>query len=328
MKTSHWILSGILLVLALSVATVAFWASQRSHPQLVRVGVLQLTDVDVATYEGFRAGMEERGYREGETISYVYHGPAQQAARLGPMIDTLLDSEVDLIFVSSTPATQAVKHAIADTSIPAVFAPVNDPVKAGVVDSLTAPGGNLTGIRLPIGDTLRMEKLLQLIPTMKVVWLPYSAADASANESLAQAQQAADLLGLELRTAPLQTPAEIDPLLQSIPEDIDAIYLPRDSTIESRIEDFVTVSRDRRLPLCTPSLTQVEAGALVSYGFVHPEIGRQAARLAAQILRGIPAGELPVETAQNYLAINLRTARDIGVEIPPEMLRQADILVR
>jgi putative ABC transport system substrate-binding protein len=318
----------VILLALLTLAGVVYWAGQGNIQGPIRIGVLQLTDVDTATFEGFRAGMTELGYRDGEHITYLHPGPALHTARLAPMIEALLAAPVDMIFVASTPATQAVQRATAGSAMPVVFAPVNDPVKAGVVASIKAPGSNLTGVRLPVGDALRLEKLLRLLPQIRVIWLPYSAADASANESLLQAREAAALLQVELRLQPLHDPGEIDAALASIPADVDAVYLPRDSTIEARIDDLVSVARTRRLPLCAPSLTQVEAGALISYGFVHREIGRQAARLADQVLRGIPPGELPVETAQNYLAINVQTAREIGVEIPVDMLRQADILVR
>jgi putative ABC transport system substrate-binding protein len=328
MQKASWLRLGVLLLMILAAISAAYWVAVGGGQRPVRIGVLQLTDVDTATFDGFRAGMAELGYAEGTRITYLYQGPAMHMERLEPMIDTLLKAPVDLIYVASTPATQAVQRATAGTGISVVFAPVNDPVKAGIVTSLKMPGGNLTGIRLPVGDALRLAKLTRLVPQIRVIWLPYSANDASAKESLAQASDAAALLKVELRPHPLHDPGEIDEALASIPADVDAIYLPRDSTIESRIKDIVEVAHARRLPLCAPSLTQVEAGALVSYGFVHREIGRQAARLADQVLRGIPPGELPVESARNYLAINLQTAREIGVEIPGDMLRQADILVR
>lgn len=326
MKNTSWLWIGVVLVALLALAVAVYWGPRHSERPPFKVGVLHLTDVDIATFEGFRHGLAELGYVEGTDITFLYEGPALHTERLAPMIETLLRQQVDLIYVASTPATQAVQQAT--RTIPVVFAPVNDPVKAGIVASIKAPGGNLTGIRLPVGDALRLERLQRVVPSARVIWLPYSASDASANESLAQAREAAAQLKLELRPLPLRGPAEIDAALAAVPPDIDAIYLPRDSTMESRISDFVAVARARRLPLCAPSLTQVEAGALISYGFVHREIGRQAARLADQVLRGVPPGELPVETAQNYLAINLHTARDIGVEIPFDMLRQADILLR
>lgn len=326
MQKVSWLWLAIVLVVLLALTATGYWSAQHSERPPFKVGVLHLTDVDTATFEGLRYGLAELGYVEGRDITFLYEGPALHPERLAPMIATLLRQQVDLIYVASTPATQAVKQAT--RTIPVVFAPVNDPVKAGIVASLKAPGGNLTGIRLPVGDALRLERLQRAVPSARVIWLPYSANDASANESLAQARDAAGLLQLELRPLPLHSPAEIDAALAAVPPDIDAIYLPRDSTIESRIADFVAVAQARRLPLCAPSLTQVEAGALISYGFVHREIGRQAARLADQVLRGIPPGELPVETAQNYLAINLHTAREISIEIPVDMLRQADILVR
>ncbi len=292
------------------------------------IGVVQLTPVDTTTLQGFKQGMEELGYREGKDVVYLEAAPAGTIDLLEALIRHHLTAQPSLFFVSSTPATLAVKKLVGNSGIPVVFAPVNDPVGAGIVASLKAPGGNITGIRLPAGDDLRLEWLTRIAPAVKRVYLPYNPADPSALASLELVRQAAAALGIELLTEKIRSGEAVSPALAALPANIDAIFLPRDSTIESRIDDFTAAALKRRLPLCAPSLLQVEAGALFSYGFVHRQIGHQAARLADQILRGASPASLPVETAESQLAINLLTARAIGLSIPGEILRQAEYVIR
>ena len=117
-------------------------------------------------------------------------------------------------------------------------------------------------------------------------------------------------------------------MLNNIPEDIDAIFLVPDSTVNARLADVLAVAYDRKLPVSGPSTAQVEEGALTTYGFIHHEVGAQAARMAHHILEGAAPGELPVEIAELYLAVNLQAADAIGLEIPHEILQQAEIIIR
>jgi len=328
MARKTWI---FLFLLAASLAAGGFWLSPGTRDAARKpwlISVIQLTAVDAQTLKGFKEGMAALGYREGKDVTYLYNGPAGTIDNLEPMIRQNLAKKPDLIFVSSTPATLAVKKAVAGTSIPVVFAPVNDPVAAGIVASLKAPGGQLTGIRLPLGDDLRLEWLTRIAPKAKHVYLPYNTADKSALTSLALVRQAAPALGITLLPQAIHAPDEVPAALAALPRETDAIFLPRDSTVESRIQDFVALSLQRRLPLCAPSLLQTEAGALFSYGFSHRQIGHQAARLAVQILHGTPTADLPVETADSQLAINLRTAGAIGLNVPSDILLQAEVVLR
>jgi putative ABC transport system substrate-binding protein len=314
--------SALLLVLAV-------WWSGRPAPRvpMTTIGIVQLTTVDAATVEGFKAHLAELGYREGRNVRYRYPGPAGSIERLAPIIADHLAAGVDLLLVSSTPAAVAAQAATAHTAVPVVFAPVNDPVKAGVVTGLQSPGGNLTGVRLPQGDAIRLQWLVKLAPQVRKILFPHNPNDPSALESLRQIQAVSAALGITLMTQPLPTAEAMEAALRAPPQ-VDAILLPRDSSVEARIADYVALARERKIPLCAPSLTQVHAGALVSYGFVHYAIGRQAARMAHQILSGTPPGDLPVETALSSLAINLRTAQTIGLSVPPQILRSAHTIVR
>lgn len=322
----------VLAVVLLVVAAVLVygWISRphEAAPRLRTIGIVQLTAVDAATVEGFKSGMTALGYQEGRDIRYHYPAPAGSIERLAPILAAHLAADVDLLFVSSTPAAQAAQRATAGKAVPVVFAPVNDPVRAGIVASLQAPGGNLTGVRLPRGDALRLQWLLRLAPGVRRIVFPHNSRDPSALESLRQIQAVSGPLGVELLPQAIPEPAAIAGSLRELPAGVDAILLPRDSSVEAHIAEYVALALERKLPLCAPSLTQVEAGALLSYGFVHYEIGRQAAHLADQVLRGVPPADLPVETAHSYLAVNLKTAQAIGLRVPDDVLRQAHRLVR
>lgn len=319
----------LLVPLALALAAVALRPRQPEPAAPRRIALVQLTVVDNETVAGFKEAMTTLGYREGGEVDYLSSGPVGSIDRLDEVIGAHLQASPALIFVSSTPAAQAVKRLTeARHAPPVVFAPVNDPLDAGIVPDLRHPGGHITGIRLPTGDDLRLQWLRRLAPGVKRVYLPYTADDKSALSSLEQASFAAEKLGLTLLPQPVPGAADIAGVIEAMPRDADAIFLPRDSRIGAGIADFVALAERRRLPISTPSLQQTRAGALFSYGFVHREIGQQAAQLADQILKGAPAGDLPVEMAENRLAINLATAERLGLAIPDELLLQAEYVIR
>lgn len=321
----------LLLALALALALVAVFQpmAPRTEKAVPRtIAIVQLTEVDDATVAGFRDGMAARGYREGVDVVYANPGAVGSPDKLEEAIRKLLQKNPDLFLVSSTPATLAVKRLTeARRWPPVVFAPVNDPLGAGVVENLSHPGGHITGVRLPTGDDLRMKWLLRIAPGVKRVYLPYSADDKSALVSLEKARQAAEMFGVTLLPRALAQ-EDIATAAAAIPREADAVFLPRDSRIEARIEAFVAQAEKRRLPLSAPSLAQVRAGALFSYGYVHQDTGGQAARLADQIFKGTAPGDLPVEMAENQLAINLAAAGRIGIAVPDEILHQAEYLIR
>lgn len=300
---------------------------RKAAPRIV--ALVQLTAVDTHTVAGFKEGMARLGHRENSEIVYLTTGPVGHIDKLETVIQSHLTKHPDLIFVSSTPATQAVKRLTElKRHPPVVFAPVNDPLAAGIVTDLRHPGGHITGIRLPTGDDVRLQWLLRIAPRAKRIYLPYSADDKSALTSLRQATEAAAALGVTLLPQPVPAEGGTAAAIAAMPAKADAIFLPRDSRIEAGIEMIVAEARKRRLPISAPSLMQVQAGALFSYGFVHKDIGQQAARLADQIFRGVSPGDLPVEMAENRLAINLVAAKEIGIAIPDDIIVQAEYVIR
>lgn len=291
------------------------------------IALISLTEVDNQTFDGFRAGMAEHGYRVGETVEYVDLGPAGYGDAVAPIVRAHLALGIDLLVTASTPVTRIAAPLAREKNVPVVFAPVNDPVAAGIVPNLRHPGGNVTGIRLPAGDDLRMQYLTLVAPMAKRVLLPFNPDDASSQRSADMAQTAAGQMGVTIDARPVRSTGDILALFANLPADIDAVFLPRDSMIEAQMPTLAEAMRELRLPVSAPGIAQVHQGALLSYGFVHAEIGRRAARLADRILHGIPAGDLPIESAENHLAINLATARAIGLRIPSDILAQADAVI-
>lgn len=321
-KTAYIALLLILFVIAYQTF-VGLTEKKRTHT----IGFISLTKVDQQTFQGFTEAMKEYGYIENSNIIYLNDGPAEKIENLHVMVDNQIKKGVDLFFVSSTPATLAVQNATLNRSIPVVFCPVNDPVASGVVASLEYPGGNITGIKLPSGEQERFKWFLRIVPSAKRVLIPYTPGDKSSEFSRLESFYAAEASAVEIIEVPVLNETMLATLLEKNQKNVDALFLPRDSSIESYTPQFVAFANENRLPLSVPSLQQVEQGALFTYGFIHTDMGRQAARLADAILKGTEPSSLPVETAKNHLVINLDAARKIGLTIPESILAKADRLI-
>jgi putative ABC transport system substrate-binding protein len=273
--------------------------------------------------------MEELGYQEGRNVTYLYQGPASSIKELDSIAGQLVAAKVDLILALSTPATQATQRATSGTNLPVIFAPVTDPVEAGIVTDLRRPGGNITGVALGAdSEARRLEWLLKLAPNAKRIYVPYNSDDASARSSLAAIRTAAPKLNTALQPREARNPAEISAAISAIPADVQAIFLLQDSLVAARTDDFVKAAIARRLPLSVPTDEQVQRGALVAFSANLAELGAQAARLADHIFRGGQPAETPIETAEFFLTINLQTAEKIDLDIPDVIIRQADQIVR
>jgi putative ABC transport system substrate-binding protein len=296
-----------------------------SDQKTCTIGVVNLAPGLDDTVEGFKEGMTELGYIEGENITYIYEGATDSIDKLDSVAQGLVAADVDLILSVTTPATQAAQRATADTGIPVVFVPVTDPVGAGLVGSLRNPGSNITGVTFGVQEARRLEWLIQVVPTIEQIYIPYNPKDRSAVLALETVREAATALGVELITREARNPDEVTAAVENIPEEADAIFLLPDSLLGGRATEFVEL----QLPTSAANPGDLKIhGVLTSYGIEQISAGKQAARLADQILRGIKPADLPVETAEFYLAINLKTAEAIGLDISDEILLQADIIVR
>jgi putative ABC transport system substrate-binding protein len=320
----------ILLIVGVFVFT-ACGSSQSEQPtaQSFKIGVISGGSNLDLVLTGFKAGMAERGYVEGKNVIYVYDGAVTGADKLSAAAQKLAAAKVDLIASLGTPATQAAQKATVGLTIPVVFVPVADPVKAGIVQSMTNPGGNITGVVSGVEvQVLRLGWLLKMSPNIKRVYIPYDAADDATKLALTAVKESASKLNVELVTHEIRSADDVTASIAEIPGKADAIFILPGSVVGVKLEDYVKVSLQQKLPMSSPILGQVNSGVLLSYSFSQEAAGKQAARLSDRILKGTKPADLPVENAEFFLAINLKTAQSIGLDVPSDILRQASTIVR
>ena len=174
-----------------------------------------------------------------------------------------------------------------------------------------------------------MEWLVRIAPAIKKIYIPYNPEDQSPVVALAAVRPVAVKLGVELITREMCNPEELKAAIENIPAEADAVFLLPDSLLSTRLPDLVAAATKLKLPVSGANVEVVKTfDVLSSYGFDQIIAGKQAARLADQILQGVKPADLPVETAEFYLAINLKVAKAIGLDIPDEILRQAELIVR
>jgi putative ABC transport system substrate-binding protein len=321
------ILMGILLLVAALVAALV--ACDKEQSGIYTVGVINVAENLDESLVGFKNGMTELGYVEGRDIRYLYEGPTTEIDRLPAAARHLLAAKVDLLLTMTTPATLAAQKATAGTGLPVVFAIVTDPVGAGIVESISAPGGNVTGVTFGPQEARRLEWLVRIAPAIRKIYVPFNPNDKSPVLAMQTARSAALKLGVELIAQEAHDPETLANAVLNIPPGADAVFLLPDSYLGTRLPDLVATATKRNLPFSVANIMDVKNYAiLTSFGIDQHLCGKQTARLADQIIKGAKPADLPVETAEFYLAINLKVAAAIGLSIPDEILRQADLLIR
>jgi putative ABC transport system substrate-binding protein len=274
--------------------------------------------------EAFRQGLREFGYIEGNNIIIEYRYAERGFDQLPELAAELVHLKVDIIATAGV-GTPAAKNAT--STIPVVFAAATDPVGTGLVESLARPGGNITGVTNLSEDLdgKRLELLKEAVPKLSRLahlWNP--------NSPKSELRSTAQGLGLKLQTLEVGSSDEFDGAFQTIlRERAEALIItpsPFFITFETRIVDFAAKNR---LPSINQSSSYVEAGGLMSYGLVFGFNFRRAAYFVDKILKGAKPADLPVEQPTKFeLVINLKTAKQIGLTIPPNMLWRADRVIK
>jgi putative ABC transport system substrate-binding protein len=293
------------------------------------IGVLIQAESLVPLYDGFKARMAELGYVEDQNVTYLYDGPTGTIDALKPEAEKLKSQKPDLLFTVGTPPTQAAKEVFADTDVPILFAPIASPVELGLVESYQKPGGNLTGIASTDTVAKALEWLLKIVPGVKRIYSPNNPNDPASVQSLQALTDAANTMGVEIVVSEGTTPDELDTITNTIPENVDAVFVLRSGSLGMRIGNFVQAANERRIPVVISDIGfKIDQGAMIGYGPGYVEMGQQAARLGDLILKGTSPAVLPVENAEVFLGLNLQTAQTIGIDVPDTILTQAKQLVR
>jgi putative ABC transport system substrate-binding protein len=277
--------------------------------------------------EGLKAGLQELGLQDGRDVTFDIRFTEGKLTAMPTAAVALARAGVDLIFTSQEAATQAAKDAT--NTIPIVFTLVGDPLSAGLVSTLTQPGGNVTGVSSLQTELVakRLEVLKTLAPAARRVWLIHYGVDLSTTPMIAKAAAAAQRLKLEVMPRGVHEATELKRVLGEIRRD-DAVLAPEGSNPDLTIA-IIERSLALRVPAVFGTALWVGYGGLLSYGPDYYAQGVQAAALVAKILRGARPQDLPVEGAEKIdLAVNLKTAELLGLTVPRKILLRADAFRR
>jgi putative tryptophan/tyrosine transport system substrate-binding protein len=322
-----WALALVMLLISSGLLPRGTDAAERVLP--LRIGALTDSWGSTPDMAGLRDGLLALGYREREDFVIGVRFTQGNHALLPAAARELVRHGVDLLFVTSAQPAKAEQQAT--TQIPIVFTWVEDPVGLGLVQSFARPGGNITGVTNLTRElgSKRLELFRQLVPGLQRVLYPYDATHAP-SVALAQVyRDAARHLGMELVEKSVRTEAEVQEMLVQVRESkVDGIVQP--SSLSLNIPGFlVEATAERAIPTMFQDAFFVKRGGLASYG---PDIyasGWQAARLVDKILKGTDPREIPVEVSTKFkFVINLKTAKALGLTIPPIILFQADEVIQ
>ena len=313
---------------------VATWplAARAQQTAMPVVGFLRSSSIERSPHlvAAFLQGLKEAGYLEGQNVTIAYRSAEGQYDRLATLAADLVQRRVNIIVATggSAPA-QAAKAAT--SAIPIVFTTASDPVRDGLVASLNQPGGNLTGISLLATDigSKRLGLLRELVPNATTIALLQNPKNPDLGQHAQEVQTSARNLGHHIRVLNAANEDDIDSAFAAMArERPDALLLDPDPFLVSRREQIVTLTNYHRIPALYDFRESVEAGGLASYGPSHTEPYRLAGIYAGRILKGAKPTDLPVVQSTKFeLAINLRTAKRIGFEIPPTLLARADEVI-
>jgi putative ABC transport system substrate-binding protein len=321
------------------VASFGGWAAlwplavRAREPALPVVGFINFGSADAsASYAAaFRNGLSETGCVEGQNVTVEYHWLEGRYDHLPPVITDLVRRRVSVIATpNSLQAALAAKAATA--TIPIVFGVAQDPVRFGLVASLARPGGNATGTNFFVGEVVskRLRLLHDLVPKAARIAVLVNPANGQTTEStLRDVQEAATLIGLQIQILNATTIDEIDTAVANLVRDrLDALFVAPDAFFGSRRVQIATLTTRDKIPSAYTTRDFVAAGGLMSYGTDAADNFRQVGIYTGKIIKGTKPADLPVLQSTKFdFAINLQTARALGIDVPSTLLTIADEVI-
>jgi putative ABC transport system substrate-binding protein len=326
MKKTYFFLSLPIIIISLTLLLLGY-ACQRQTEKTYVIGYINPNPDEEEGAQGFLRNMPKFGFIEGKNTTYMKF-ENRDLKNMEAALREMSSKPVDLIFAMTTPAVKLAEKATKRTDIPVIFIQY-DAVRSGVVKSLTRPDGNITGIELRGSTQKSLEFLRAIVPDTKHLFVPVKFDTGGAYHSLEDLKQEAARFGLDLTVAEVATKEALRSAMSSMPGDADAIFLLHSWLVGSNVDIVMDNAIKRKIPVFSAGHVDFKNGLVLSYAPMDDRTGLQAARMANSILNnGVLPADLPVETADFFLGINLKTARSIGLEIPNEILEQADFIVR
>ncbi len=312
------------------VALLPFAVSAQQPERVHRIGLLSgFTEEQMRPLlAAFQKRLLESGWTEGRNLIIDAHLTAGDAARLSAEAGSLVAAGASIIVAQGTPAVIAVQQH--SKAVPIVFTFVGDPVGLGLVESLARPGGQLTGFtnfEYSIGGKW-LELLKEVEPRLARVAVIMNAGNTGSLQYIPLIEEAGRSFSVSVSTAPVRNASDIEGAIAAVAQPGSGLIVLPDSLAVTHRQRIIELAARHRLPAVYPSVSFTTDGGLISYGIDWAETYRQAASYVARILRGARPAELPVQAPTKFeLIVNVKTARSIGIAVPPSLLSRADDVI-
>ena len=305
-----------------------FAAGAQQAEKVYRIGVLETIPAsqNAAKLDALRSGLQDLGYVEGRNVIIEYRSADGRAERFPDLASELVRLKVDLIVTRGTPAAKAVRSATG--TIPVVMAAMGEPL--AVVATLARPGGNITGLTTFSTELTgkRVEVIKELVPTLSRVALLHNMGNPVAPPEWEETKRAARSLGLQAELLDVRSQGDLGRAFElAVRQHVEALVIGIDGLTQMHQQAIVDLAARKRLPAIYPDRAFVDGGGLIAYGVNYPDLYLRAAGLIAKIFKGAKPAELPIEQPTKFdLVINLKTAKSLGLTIPPSLQVQAELV--
>ena len=320
----------ILALVSATLILASAHVAEAGQAKVYRVGVILQGSEWYTVLDGLRDGLRELGLEEGKHLVLELRDTKGDLKAVDEAARNLERDKVDLLYAVTTSVTIGARRATAD--IPIVFLAGLDPIVSGLVDSFAKPGGRLTGVHFLVTDLTakRLEILKEILPKLRRVVTFYDPNNRMSNEAARLGREEAKRLGLNFVERHVTSVEELRQALQALKGgEADAYFYTTSLIVTSHAQLIIDTARAKKLATMSQEQSLVVKGALASYGVSYHEAGRLSARYVQRILAGTSPKDLAVETVRKLeLVVNLRTAREIGLTIPPNVLARADKVIK
>lgn len=319
MKRRLFSLFSFLLVMSLLVMSVAACSDEKDDQ--LKVGVVQLVEHPAldASYEGFVDALADAGYVDGENITIVHGNGQNDQANCQTIATQYLNDGMDLVLAIATPAAQAAANVLKD--IPLLVTAVTDPADAKLVASNENPGGNVSGTSdlTPVRE--QFDLMMKLIPDVKKVAVLYTSSETNSVFQANIAKEAAADLGLEVVEATVSSSNEIQQVIESVVDSVDAMYIPTDNTFANAMSTVTLVTEPKGIPVIVGEEGMVNNGGLATIGLNYYKLGYQTGEMAVRILKDdADIATMPIEYLKDTsVSINTAVADQLGIAIPEDL---------
>lgn len=301
--------------------------SQVSNEQVVQIGIMQIVEhsaLDNAR-EGFIDALKNSNYIEGENLELEIQNAQGDISTAQTIAERFKSKKKDLILAIATPTAQAAYNATKD--IPILITAVTDPVSAGLVETLKEPNTNVTGTSDATPIDQQFELLKALIPKVSKVGILYNTSEINSEIQVNKAKKLAKDFGVEVISVGITNVTEVSQALDNLLTKVDVLYTPADNLVASSMPLILSKSIEKNIPIIGAEKAHIEAGALATKGIDYYNLGFQTGEIAISVLQGESPSKIPIETLdETKLIINIDSARKLGIDIPQNLLENAEII--